>query len=209
LEITNEQKEKFGLYDTIEEMYQFITSNPQDQKGKNSIQWIAHYMPVLYEYALRCDSVVEIGLNQVCSTWAFLNANPTNGVTSVDIDLERRAYMARHSLHQNIWLAHAKELTKKENVSYTAIESDSLQIDLPIHDLLFIDSLHEYIHLKRELTLHGHKAQKYIILHDTTNFPDLNQAIGEFLDDNKEFIVDQILKDVPGLTILKNTNAKK
>ena len=169
------------------------------------MQWIAHYMPVLYKYAKQCDSVVEIGVDQVCSTWAFLYAAPSNGVTSVDIDLQRKAYMERHSLTENIWLTWAKELAKKENVTFNPIESSSLEIELPEHDLLFIDSLHTYDQLSQELTLHGNKAQKYIIMHDTTLYPELLQAIDEFIDENDHFEQIEWLKDTPGLLILKNT----
>ena len=37
MNITKLQKIEFGLYDTINEMYNFILSNPTDQKGKNSM----------------------------------------------------------------------------------------------------------------------------------------------------------------------------
>jgi hypothetical protein len=214
MEITTEHKEKFGLYDSIEEVYTFIADNPNrigwsgrplDQKGKNSIQWIAHYMPILYEYAQKCNSVIEIGVNQVCSTWAFLHAAPVDGVTSIDIDLQRSAYMKRHDMESNIWLQWAYELAEKETVKFEAIESDSLKIKLPEHDLLFIDSLHTYEQLSQELTLHGNKTQKYLILHDTLIYPELNQAIQEFMDVNKQFEVHEIYKSIPGLTILKNT----
>ena len=40
---------------------------------------------------------------------------------------------------------------------------------------MFIDTLHNYNQLKKELELHSHKARKYIIFHDTTSF----EYIGE------------------------------
>jgi len=92
--ITEQLKEQFGLFPTIEEMYNFIKSNPKDQKGKNSIQWVAHYMETLYNYAKECDHVTEIGINQVNSTWAFLHANPKKGVVSIDIDLNGRPWQS-------------------------------------------------------------------------------------------------------------------
>ncbi len=204
---TEEQKEKFGLYDSIQEVYDFISSNPDDQKGKNSMQWIAHYMPTLNEYAQKCDSVVEIGVNQVCSTWAFLLARPKDGVLSIDIDLQRTNYMSnRLGLSENIWLSWAKHLSEKEEVAFSAVESDSREVTLPEHDLLFIDSEHTFEQLDAELKLHGKKAQKYIILHDTTLFPELDRAVDNFLDMNKNFQVEKVFTDTPGLTILRNTD---
>jgi len=206
MNIGSEQKEKFGLYETINEVYDFIASNPSDQKGKNSMQWIAHYMPVLYEHAKKCDSVVEIGVNQVCSTWAFLNARPKDGVIAVDIDLNRSAYMSSIGLSENIWLTWAKHLAEKEEVPFSPIESDSLQVELPNVDLIFIDSLHTYSHLRSELFLHGLKANKYIILHDTTLYPELVNAVDEFLNQHEQFVIKKQYTDTPGLTILEREN---
>ena len=203
MNIGNKEKEKFGLYETIEKVYDFIASNPSDQKGKNSIQWIAHYMPILYEHSKDCDSIVEIGVNQVNSTWAFLNARPKNGVISIDIDLNRSAYMTQQGLSENIWLSWAKHLSEKEEVAFSPVESDSLQAELPEIDLLFIDSLHTYEHLRAELFLHGPKAQKYIILHDTTLYPELVNAVDEFLNAHEQFVIKEQHWDEPGLTILK------
>lgn len=203
---TKQEKEKYALHETIEKVYNFIKSNPKDQHGKNSIHWIAHYMSTLNEYASKCDSVVEIGVNQVCSTWAFLHSNPSNGVLSVDIDLQRTEYMKKIGLSENIWLTWAKHLAEKEQVAFSAVQSDSLQVELPEHDLLFIDSKHTYSHLRDELKLHGRRAKKYIILHDTTLFPELNDAINEFLLDNKNYKVEKVFNDTPGLTIIKNTD---
>ena len=205
MNITETQKEQYGLYNTIEEMYNFTSSNPTDQKGKNSMQWIAHYMPTLYEYTLKCNSVVEIGVNQVCSTWAFLKAKPEGGVLSIDIDLERSAYMQKIGLDKNIWLHWAKHLSTQEQVAFNAQECSSLDVELPDHDLLFIDSDHTYNQLSQELKLHGNKAQKYIIMHDTTLFPELNRAINEFREVNTHFVVEKVFDNNPGLTILKNT----
>lgn len=39
-------------------------------------------------------------------------------------------------------------------------------------DLLFIDSLHVYGHLKRELDFHHRNVNHYIIMHDTTTTTD-------------------------------------
>jgi len=40
--------------------------------------------------------------------------------------------------------------------------------ELPLCDLMFIDTWHVYAHLKRELVWHESKVRKYIVLHDTT-----------------------------------------
>jgi len=70
--ITEKEKKDLGVFDTIEEMYDFVSSSPKDQKGKNSIHWIGHYMHVLKDLASECDSITELGVNEVNSTWAFM-----------------------------------------------------------------------------------------------------------------------------------------
>ena len=114
--------------------------------------------------------------------------------------------MSSIGLTENIWLKWPTELAENERVAFSAVESSSLDVELPEHDLLFIDSEHTYTQLNAELTLHGHLAQKYIVLHDTTLFPDLNRAVNEFLKQNKNFEIDKVFTDTPGLTILRNTN---
>ena len=83
---------------------------------------------------------------------------------------------------------------------------------------MFIDTYHEYNQLKQELKLHGNKVKKYLIFHDTTTFgqfgetfKELNtigiwKAIQEFLDENKNWIIEEKLDNNNGLTILKRIN---
>jgi hypothetical protein len=47
-------------------------------------------------------------------------------------------------------------------------EGDVLRVEGVTCDLLFIDTLHVYGQLKRELALHAPGTRKFIILHDTT-----------------------------------------
>lgn len=207
--ITEELKQEFGLFPTIEEMYNFIKSNPKDQKGKNSIQWVAHYMETLYHYASQCDHVTEIGINQVNSTWAFLHAKPKNGVVSIDIDLNGRPWQSvdkdRVGYYTNIWLDWARELASQQSIAFTAVEISSLDYDIANNatDLLFIDGLHTYEQVSQELALYGPHVNKYIIMHDTTLYPTLSLAAEFFARDSKQWTIEQKLTSNPGLTILK------
>jgi hypothetical protein len=201
------QKNKFGIFDSIQETYDFIKSNPFDQKGKQSIQWIAHYMDILYNYACECETITEFGINQVNSTWAFLLSNPKR-LTSIDIDLHNNSTKHLETLKgTNIWLLNAQRLASKANIDFKVIESDTTKIEIDTTDLLFIDSNHSYKSLSQELTLHGNKVQKYIIFHDTILVKDLNRAINEFLINNPNWIINEIITSNPGLTIIKNLHA--
>lgn len=54
-------------------------------------------------------------------------------------------------------------------------------------DILHIDSLHEYGHLRQELWAHGPNTNYFILIHDTTLFPKQKKAIKEFLNEFKDW----------------------
>lgn len=199
--LTDSERMEYGIFSSIKETYDFIKSNPTNQRGKSSIHWIAHYMENLYFLGKKCDHITEMGVNEVNSSWAFLYANPKKLVC---IDMTYDYAYKRLGFENHIWLESLKELSKKENITLDLIEKNTLEIEIEETDLLFIDTLHKYNHLKRELELHANKVKKYIIFHDTTLFPELNIAISEFLENNKSWILHQKFTSNPGLTIIKN-----
>jgi len=199
--LTELQKLDHGIFPTIEENFDFIKSNPSDQRGKNSIQWIYLYMDELYELAKECNHITEMGVNEVNSTWAFLKARPKKLVC---IDITFSYAYQRVKFEDHIWLESLKSLAKKENVELVLIEDDTSKIEIEETDLLFIDTNHTYDHLKKELTLHGNKVRKYIAFHDTVLFGELNKAIKEFLEANNNWSVYKNIKSNPGLLIIKN-----
>ena len=208
--ITEKEKEKLGVFDSIEEMFNFISSmsspNPSDQKGKNSMHWISHYMHILKDLSLNCDTIIELGVNQVNSTWAFMINRPKK-ITCVDISFIPND--RKHSYHttpwlRNPWLDKAIELAKKENIELDLIEEDTRTIILDPADMMFIDTEHTYECLNQELTLHGPKIKKYIAIHDTVLFPDQLRAINEFINKNTNWILKEQYTSKPGLTVLEN-----
>jgi len=200
--LTDLQKNEYGVFSSIEETYEFIKSNPKNQCGKNSIQWIGHYMEKLHTLAKECNHVTEMGVNEVNSSWAFLNARPKKLVC---IDITFSKSYGKVGFGNHIWLESLKDLAKKENLNLELIEKSTLDIEIEETDLLFIDTLHTYNQLKQELNLHANKVKKYIVFHDTTLFPELNLAIKEFLEKNKEWFTYEVITSNPGLTIIKNT----
>jgi hypothetical protein len=196
-------RSKYGMYHTIEENYTFIASNPSDQKGRDSIMWIAPYMEVLRKYASECDHVTEFGINQVNSTYAFLAAKP-NKLVSVDIDLNRRASQKiREFKGTNLWLVWAKRLADESGIVFETIQYDSAKVDIEPTDLLFIDSKHTNKHLRAELSRHKDKVRKYIIFHDTTLFG------GEIMPPIRDLLAEGVFEEVetfktsPGLMVVK------
>ena len=202
-DFTKQELKNYGIFDTIVESYNWVKSNPADQRGKDSIQWIAHYMETLYKYSKRCTHITEMGINQVNSTWAFLLANPEK-LTSIDIDLHQRPSKKTNNPGVNLWLLSAQELAKQAKIDFNAIEGDTTKILIEETDLLFIDTEHSYACLSAELKLHSNKVRKYIVLHDTLLFKkELEPAIEEFLEKNKNWDIELVLNSNPGLTVLK------
>lgn len=194
-------KRQFGLKDSIADQFNWIKSNPKDQCGKTSIHWIAHYMDILCEYSSKGTKTVELGVNQVNSTFAFLNST-CEEVHSVDVDFHHNPIKDHPTLTRNIWLDHAIELANLESKQFFVYETSSLDIFISDVDLLFVDTLHTYQHCLAEL-LRFNYVNNYIILHDTKLFPRLNNAINDFIRIHTNWKIDKIYTSNPGLTILK------
>lgn len=119
------------------------------------------HMPVL---KLLCagKSVVELGVRYGASTLAILAARPKS-LFSVDIDRKET-------------IDYLEELSREENIPFHFMQADDLRIEIPVCDVLFIDSLHTYEQLDCELRMHAGKACEYIIGHDLVSFGETDEA---------------------------------
>lgn len=170
----------------IEEKYNKLCATPSD---------IWEHLPTIKRYASECESIVELGVRGIVSTWAFLAGKP-KVMLSVDI-----AHPSEFGA--NIW--EVVEATEDAGISWSFRQASSLEIDLPEHDLLFIDTLHTYDQLSMELELHAPKAKKYIILHDMAipELPEMVEAGNNFLKNSPEWRVKEHFKNNNGLTVLE------
>ena len=179
---------------------------------------INEHLETLKRYAEECDVVVEMGVRSVVSTWAFLAGNPKK-LTSIDLYNPARFGGNLQEVYD------AASLTETD---FTFVEHDSLTYNIDSCDLLFLDTWHDFLQLKKELTRHHGKVKKYIILHDTvsygyvdeashdnmgtinnveTNLPKgLWPAIEEFLYHNRNWVIVEKKANNNGLTILKRIN---
>lgn len=186
---------------------------------------INEHLELLYEYTRSCDSVLELGVRDCVSTWAFLKGLMDNSSVKKRLicnDLSR-------SKHIDTVIAISKAL----ECDMEFIEQDDLSLDLKEErvDLCFIDTWHVYGQLRRELAKFAPMTRKYIIMHDTevdrvhgesmrcgldvkkqsetTGIPvaeintGLERAIIEFLQHHPEWIIDIEKKNNNGLTVLK------
>ena len=93
------------------------------------------------------------------------------------------------------------------------IKANVLDIEISETDLLFIDTLHTYSQLAKELALHSSKVKKYIVLHDTYTFglsgedprdkKGLLTAVIEFLINSPNWKFKMFKTNNNGLTVLE------
>lgn len=187
---------------------------------------IYEHLPVLYEYAKKCNHVTEMGARGGNSTVAFLFANPPEFI-SYDYQYETPE---PHLVNDVRNLISIFEKAKNAGVNCSYIGADVLQVEIEQTDMLFIDTWHCYDQLKRELTIHGEKVNKYIAFHDTYSYgqrgegyPDMDlnhpnkdkldgssgirPAIDEFLEENKEWNIDYETEENNGLIVIAKGSA--
>jgi hypothetical protein len=194
--------------------------NLYNQKCKHQSD-INEHLPVLREYATKCNSVVECGVRDIVSSYAFamgLKETPNNYYVLVDP-------------YKSGQIDDFLKLCKSNKVNASFIEQSDLTCPIINTDLLFIDTWHVYGQLKRELARWNGSVNKYIIMHDTSvdelhgetirlglnaveqskkyGIPvdEINKgiwfAVEEFLQQNKNWVIEKRFVNNNGLTILK------
>lgn len=167
------------------------------------ITWsdIHEHLPTLRTYASMSPVVTEMGVREVCSTWALLAALPSK-LTCYDT--------YRHSNVDKV-----AGLASETNTQFSFIQADVLTVDIEPTDLLFIDTYHVYRQLKAELARHADNVRSWIILHDTETYgetgedggPGLLPAIREFLSTSPMWRLHEVFTNNNGLTVLKRIGA--
>jgi len=184
---------------------------------------INEHLPTLYKYAKECESVIELGVRSVVSSYALIYGLISNNKLNKKI------------LLNDITPCNINELLSITNnlsiqVNYKWINDLDLNIN-ENYDLTFIDTWHVYGQLKRELDKFSKITNKYIIMHDTTidellgetirrnmnaekqsketgiPISEINKglwpAIEEFLSNNKNWKIKERFTNNNGLTILE------
>lgn len=172
--------------DMIEEYYKESTEGNYD---------CSEHLITLYDLARECEHITELGTHRGNSTIAFVRARPFC-IHAYDIKEHPRAKQIEAlALCMNIDFHYHIESTTEATIEET--------------DLLFVDSLHVYDQVKKELELHGNKAKKYLVFHDTEtwgkrgefNNRGIIDAIEEFLRENDHWDLKEHYPNNNGLTI--------
>jgi hypothetical protein len=114
------------------------------------------------KYASECEHITEMGVRNIVSTFALLMGEPKRMI-SYDINWA-------NGIEAVIQWANV------EGIDFDFRLADTTALTIKETDLLFIDTLHNYNQLKKELELHSHKAKKYIIFHDTTSYEHIGES---------------------------------
>lgn len=211
------KNKKTFTFATLEKLYKDACKEQSD---------IFMHLPVLVNYAKKCNHVTEMGARTGTSTVAFLYANPKKFV-SYDYQYET----PEPNLVQGVQkLINLFENSQSIGVNCEYIGKDVLTVEIEQTDMLFIDTWHCYEQLSKELELHASKVNKYIAFHDTHTFgergegypvEDVNHpnrdkmdgtggirlAIDEFLAENSNWEIDYETDVNNGLTVISNKNS--
>lgn len=144
-------------FDELRNYYFHLTPYEPGAVKLNEYSDIVLHLPVLQYYASLCEHVTEFGVRDAHSTVALLAGKP-NELHSFDI-CRTRAIDLLEQMRNELPCRWVFTLLDTGYPGTAHMVGDT--------DLLFIDTLHTYEHVKKELALHGRKARKYLAFHDT------------------------------------------
>jgi len=165
---------------TVEDKYQALLKTPSD---------VNLLFPLIRESVTVGDYVVELGVRDCVSTWALL-ANKPKFMASVDV-----IYPPEETIVEVGQTAH------EEGIAWRFILGDSTQVLFTTIDVLFIDTLHLYSHIVKELWRHSEFVQKRIIFHDT-KIPEVKACIQDFLY-NPNWKLEKESSECNGLAVVR------
>ena len=178
----------------LQQTYDELCARPSD---------INEHLPTLKKYADECNHITEFGTRTGVSTWAWLMSS-AKIIRCFDIDNGVMKYIKNHHIV-------AEELNK--DFTFTCVNTIAKGLEIEPTDLLFVDTLHTYEQVITELKMHSNKVRKYILFHDTSSHPsssksvqyerEVNKAVNEFLDTNKNWILKERFLNNHGLTVLE------
>ena len=146
-----------------------------DSKTTTSKKWKTG----LYDFCRKNDvkSVLEIGTSLGHTT--YFVAHFVDKVTTVEVDPSR--------------VSRAKEFSKKHNnINFVCQSAYGTDWGFGYHDLTIIDCIHEYQYVKSDIENAMKLGTKYIAFDDYGLFPEIKQAIDEYVTDGRLEVVSNI-----------------
>jgi hypothetical protein len=164
-----------------------------NKRSENYIYDVTDHMDKLRTYASQCSHVTELGIGNVGSTFAFIAGLPANVVS----------YDASPMEIKEVDRVELADLALANNVTFTFVEEDPMDVTIANTDLLFIHDATDASRLSQELSLHGNKASKFIIvpLFSVDNESFLT-AIDNFVSANPSWEIAESIQQWCGLVVL-------
>ena len=133
--------------------YQRVPASPAEPKATELLfSDIVSHLPVLEFFASLCSHVTEFGVRDGSSTVALLKGC-RGQVHSYDIERTPSVNRLQSMLLPCIWTFH---------------QASTVQIEpIPETEMLFIDTMHFFEHVLKELQIHGRQAKRFLAFHDT------------------------------------------
>jgi len=174
---------------------------------------INEHIPTIIKYGSECETITEMGVRGIFSTWGWLACAPKRLI----------CYDIYDPSNWGGDIQSVYDTAAAYGLNFEFRIEDVLKIEIDETDLLFIDTWHAYDQLKQELKLHSNKVKKYICFHDTTSYEFVDEskghantwegqssgkgiwpAIEEFLNENKEtWVLKERFKNNNGFTIIE------
>jgi hypothetical protein len=149
---------------------------------------ICEHFPLMLKYGKQSEHITEMGVRSVVSTWGWIASKPKK-LICYDI--------------APCPVKNAVDTCADLGIDFSFHVADTREIEIEETDLLFIDTDHTYDQMKKELELHGNKARKFIVFHDTAWAYDMNQAIKEFMEANPHWVDEEEVMNNHGFKIIK------
>ena len=165
--------------------------------AKNSISDINEHIETLYNLALECDHVTEMGTRHGTSTRAFLHANPKK--------------LIAYDTYTDQGVLSLFSTARENGRDQQFINANVREIEIEETDLLFIDTWHAGEQIRIELEKHGNKARKYLAFHDVITYgfegegnPEgILMPIMEFINNNRHWKIKEFRTNNNGLLVLQ------
>ena len=129
-------------------------SEEYSNRLENYIYDVTDHMDKIKTYSEQCTSITELGISNVCATFALMMGKPATLVSYDAAPVEPK------EVDRNDLVALALE----NGIAYSFIEEDPTIANIDSTDLLFVHETLDYSRLSAQLSLHGNKASKFIII---------------------------------------------
>jgi hypothetical protein len=139
------------IFNTIDFVYTLQIKTKSD---------INEHLETLFKYASNCESIIELGVRNIVSSWAFARGLINNNSNKKVLLMNDIEYCDADNFILEV---------NNYGISANFIQKNDLELEInETYDMTFIDTWHIYGQLKRELEKFSKITKKYIIMHDTT-----------------------------------------